>query len=374
MKKLIPFFLIIVFALLFNKPKIEKKEEFRGVFVSYIEISKYLKDKDETTSKNNINEIINKVKENKLNAIILQVRPSSDAIYPSKIFPISKYLSDNEQYSYDVLKYFIEESHKENIKLIAWVNPYRVSTTNSVESINKNNPAYDFLNTDKIYISDGIYYNPSKDEVNNLITEGIKEILEYNVDGILFDDYFYPDNDIDMKDYEEYKKKNNITKQEYNLMTINNLISKVHKICSEKNVMFGVSPEGNIENNYNKNFADVKRWLKEDEYVDFIMPQIYYGFNNSTKPYIDTLNEWIGLIENKKVKFIPTLALYKSNKEDYYAKEGKNEWIDNNDVIMKEIIIARNKSIYNGFSLFRYDNLIDENSKNEINNVKKILN
>lgn len=376
MKKLL-FFLSLLILIIFLLPKDKEvcgKEELRGIYVSYIEISKYLGDKDEVTSKNNIRKIISNIKNLNCNTIILQVRPSADAIYYSNNFPISKYLSSNGTYYYDVLDYFIEESHKNNMKIFAWINPFRVSTGSDISVIGSNSPAYKYIGTDTLYVNNGIYFNPSKNEVTELIIDGVKEVLEYNVDGILFDDYFYPSNDIDINDY---KKKNlNISLEEYHLSVINNMIRKVHSICSQKNILFGVAPEGNIENNYNKNFADVKKWMSNNQYIDYISPQLYYGFYNSTKPFINTLNEWSVL--DKSVDLYISLAFYKVGVVDLYAKDGINEWVDNNNIIMKEILYSRNINKYRGFMLYRYDNVFDEsmynnNSRIELNNLKKIL-
>jgi len=141
---------------------------------------------------------------------------------------------------------------------------------------------------------------------------------------------------------------------------------------------FGISPDGNIENNYNKNYADVKEWLESDEYVDFIIPQIYYGFYNTSKSYMNVVKEWEKLIKNNKIKYYIALAFYKVGKVDNYAKNGKNEWLENNNIIMKEIIISRNLKKYDGFVLFRYENLFNSeqftnNSIKEIENIKKII-
>lgn len=379
MKKVFIFLLIIpIFLAKLNKEEEiteYTKEEVRGVFVSYIEISKYIKDKDENISKNNIRQIINNIKNINCNTIILQVRPSSDAIYNSKIFPLSKYLTDNNYYPYDVLEYFINEAKKQNISLLAWINPYRISTTENINVITENNPAYKYLNTDTVYIKNGIFYNPAKKEVEDLIIEGVKEVLNYDIEGVLFDDYFYPCEDIDKKDYNEYLKTNKkISIEEYHLNVINSLIRKVHKVCKDKNKIFGVSPDGNIDNNYTIHYADVKKWLSSDEYVDFIMPQIYYGFNNSNRPFIKTLKEWNSYIKVKDIKLIPALAIYKSNEIDKYAGSGKNEWLEEKNIIMKQIILCRNIPNYDGFALYRYEDIIDENSKEELKNVKKILN
>ena len=316
--------------------------------------------------------MINNIKNSNFNTIILQTRSNCDSIYNSKIFP--------NELGYDYLKYFIDISHKNKIKLIAWINPYRVKTTSNIDLIRKDSPAYKYINTDTLYINNGIYLNPSKKDVEDLIIEGVKEVLNYKVDGILYDDYFYPSSDIDINDYNDYIKKNDyISLEEYHLNIINNMIKRTHEECKKKNIIFGVSPDGNIENNYNKNMADVKLWMKSDEYIDFIMPQVYYGFYNSTKAYVNVIKEWENLLVNDKIDLYIALAFYKVGIKDSYAKEGRDEWITNNNIIMREVILSRNLKNYKGFSLFRYDNVFEtdhytNNSIEELENLKKILN
>ena len=90
------------------------------------------------------------------------------------------------------------------------------------------------------------------------------------------------------------------------------------------------------------------------------MPQIYYGFYNSTRDYIKVTKEWENLIENKDIELYIALAFYKVGMEDKYAKSGFNEWIDNDNIIMREILLSRNLKNYKGFSLFRYENIFNE--------------
>ena len=383
MKKILV--IIILSIVLISNIKLDrtsiKKEETRAIFVSYIELNKYIKGNDYEISKRNIRKIIKNIKRLKCNTIILQVRSASDAIYKSNIYPMSLNIVNTEYDDYyDVLDYFIKESHKSNVKVIAWINPYRIRTTCDKTTITEKNPAYKYLDTDIVYINNGIYYNPSKQETEDLIVKGVEEVLNYDVDGILFDDYFYPDNNIDKKDYEEYIKNNEfIEEKNYRLNIVNKMIKRVYKTCKNKNIKFGISPDGNIDNNYNKNYADVKSWLKSNEYIDFIMPQIYYGFYNSTRDYIKVTKEWENLIENKDIELYIALAFYKVGMEDKYAKSGFNEWIDNDNIIMREILLSRNLKNYKGFSLFRYENIFNEEiytktSIKEIENLKKILN
>lgn len=385
--KILVLFVFLLVAYLFFIPvkdyerKVSKKEEKRGVFISYMELQKYLKGKDIKTAKANINKMISALKSNKFNMIILQVRSFSDAIYESQYFPWSMVISENEgeAYHFDVLAYFIEKAHKNNIELHAWINPYRIRTNNDVSTISSKNPAYNLLETNDVDISDnGIYYNPASSNVQKLILDGIEEILEnYQVDGIHFDDYFYPNLDIDNENYLEYSKHNDISKDKYHLLMVNNLVKETHKLTKKHHVVFGISPEGNIENNYSKNQADVYTWAKSNEYVDYLMPQIYYGFQNEAAPFYNILKKWDNLVKESDVKILPALAFYKSNQEDLYAKNGKYEWIENDDIIMRQVLLSRNMQSYAGFALFRYDSIFKEEVtevvNSEIKNLKKIM-
>mgnify|MGYP004575071015 FL=1 len=356
-------------------------KESRGIFDSYIECTKYLNNKDSKKIKSEISNIIDNISKLHFNRVYLQVRPFSDSIYKSSIFPSSYTVVENQgdELTVDILDYFIKTAKAKNIEIYAWINPYRISNDTDITKISVNNPAYKWLDTNNVKIikDRGIFYNPSSQEVINLIVDGVKEIVtNYQVDGIIMDDYFYPDDSIDLVDYKEVE--NSISLTDYRLSKVNELISSIYKNIKNINpkIQFGISPDGNINNNYEIHYADVKKWLKDDGYIDFIMPQLYYGFNNEAKPYIKTLNEWNSLIKNN-TKLIVALSLYKSGSIDNYAKNGKYEWIENDNIIKKQIQVARNLTNCIGYSIFRYDYFFDFadnlNLQGEINNYKNLF-
>lgn len=385
---LIIFLLFIIYLLVpsaTTNTKKEEREEKRAVFISYIELGNYLRGKDEETIKNAIDDMLDNVKNFDFNMVILQVRSFSDAIYPSSIFPSSRSVVNNEgdELPFDILKYFIKKAHQKDLELHAWINPYRISNDTDTSIISKENPAYKLLNTSSVKVIDnvGIYYNPASSKVESLILDGIEEIIKnYDVDGIHFDDYFYPkSNDIDSTDYEKaYKDNNSLTLQEYRLNTISSLIRKTYKLIKsyDKSLVFGISPDGNIDNNYNSNYVDTRKFCTEEGYLDYIMPQVYYGFLNSTKPFEDTVKSWNNLITND-IDLIPALAFYKTGNIDEFAKEGVNEWVEYNNIIAREVMLSRELSNYSGFALFRYDsifgNSLTETSFLEKENLKNIL-
>ena len=330
-----------------------------------------------------MNKMVLNIKENNFNGIILQVRAFSDAIYYSKIFSPSLYIvnNENDKLKLDMLDYFIKLSHENNIKLIAWINPYRIRSNNDISSISDNNIVNKYLNTSSVEIKNGIYFNPAKDEVLDLIIKGVLEIVKnYDVDGILYDDYFYPSKTCDLNDYKLYKLNGGLKSlEDFRRDNINKLIRKTYEKIKEVNsdVLFGISPSGNMNNNYNAEYLDIN-YLIENKIVDFIMPQIYYGFDNTNLPFVNTVNSWSNLVKDTNIKFYVALALYKSGLEDKYAKVGINEWINNNDIISKQIIVSRNTYNYEGFSIFRYDYLFNSKKDNkqlldEVFYVKKLL-
>ena len=390
-KGFIVFFVIITF-LLGNTYVVSKKnsipvnlkqeEEIKGVYISYLEYLSYFSGNSLSINKAYINKILDQIKEFGFNAIFLHVSPFSDAIYNSSIFPYSYTLTgvEGKNPGMDYLDYFLRESHKRGLKVHAWINPYRISSTTEIDKISAENPAKTFLKTkDAKVTKTGIYYNPASSRVIDLLLKQIYEIIsKYEVDGIHLDDYFYEDVEIDLESFQKYFIEKNVTLEEYRLNIINTTIKSIYKLIKDynKDIVFSISPDGNIENNYQLHYADVKTWLREDGYIDVIMPQIYYGFENDLKPFERTINEWNSLITNE-VKLVPVLAFYKVGLEDAYAGNGKLEWVNNKDIISKQILYSKTLNHYDGYTLFRYEylfntNLMNSNTKMELENIKKI--
>lgn len=356
----------------------EYKEEKKGVFISYIDYAN-LKGKTKEEQEKIITEMINNISYFGLNSIILQVRPFSDAIYKSKIYQTSKTIVNKEgdPLTLDILEYFIQEAKQKDIEIYAWVNPYRIRNENNITDINENSYYYKWFGTNIIQrTKNGIYLNPASKEVLEYITKGLKELCEnYEIKGIIYDDYFYPNDKIDLENYNQSQSTK--TLKEYRIENINNLLKESYKTIKKvnKELKFGISPSGNIENNLEKEYLDIKNILKEN-YLDLIIPQLYYGFNNKTKPYIKTYNDWSDLnIKNKELYV--ALSLYKSGKVDQYAGSGENEWLEESNIIKKQILISRNTKNYKGFYIFRYEYLFEihknENLNKEITNLKELL-
>lgn len=361
----------------------EKNEEIRFIYISYLEYLNNFQGNSVTINKAIIDKMIDKIKYYKFNAIFLHVSPFSDAIYNSKLFPYSYTLTSQEGKNpgFDYLEYFIKKAHRKNITIHAWINPYRISSTSDISKLSLNNPAYDWINTENISVGEkGIYYDPSSELVKQLIIEQVSELIKnYNLDGIHFDDYFYIDYSIDSFEYKLFLENGGkLSLSDFRLMHTNDLIKRVGETIKklDNEIIFSIAPDGNINNNYNYHYADVKTWLN-NEYVDIIMPQLYYGFENEYLPFEKAYNLWNDLIGDNDVKMIPVLAYYKVGIVDKGAGSGKNEWL-NNGIIEHQIKSLMKKDNYLGFGLFRYDYIFNEMSindisKKELTNIQKIL-
>lgn len=354
-----------------------KDDMMKAVFISYIDYSS-LKGREVMEQKNIINEMVNNVSYFGFNTVVLQVRSFGDAIYDSFYFPMSSCVSyDKDGKAFDILSYFISVCESKNIELYAWVNPYRISSTNDISKVSKSASYYKWLNTSLIGVYDnGIYFNPAEEDVKNLIVSGVVEIAKnYRVKGILFDDYFYPNDKIDLDSYNAYD--GDLSLSDYRISNVNDLLKRCYSSIKEVNedVAFGISPSGNISNNLESEYLDVKGILN-DKYLDFIMPQLYYGFFNESKPYTKTLEQWSSLNVNN-IDLYVALSIYKSGMVDSYAGKGINEWINNSDIIKRQVMSSKEVKNYKGFAVFRYQHMFEifdnDNLVKEVSGLREVI-
>lgn len=364
--------------------------EIRGIWLSYIDLAPMLTGKSEEEFTQNIEGAFEKIMGFGFNTVIVQVRPFSDALYKSQYYPWSFICSGTEgqDIKYDPLKIMIQEAHKRNLRIEAWLNPYRVRTSTSKEAISDKSPASKWINEGSdsvIQYNGGVYYNPGKEEVRQLIVNGVSEIVQnYNVDGIHFDDYFYPgtENFIDEETYGNYLVNGGtLSLEDWRRENVNILVKQVYeaikKIDSE--VLFGISPQGSMNNNYNSQYIDVQKWVQNKGYVDYLCPQLYYGFENQSNDFISAIESFSNLITEPSVNLYIGLAAYKIGTEDKWAGAGADEWINNNDMLKRQVEATRNFKNCSGTFIYRYDSLfnpapqVSDQVNNEVENLKKVF-
>lgn len=354
------------------------EEEVRGLWVSYIDLNMSGTDYSKQSFESKFDQIVETALENGLNTLIVQVRPFADALYDSDYFPTSHVVFETQgaELTYDPLEYMCSAAHDKGMRIEAWINPYRVKTTDFPKTLSDDNPYVKNPNLG-VVTDTGIYFNPAFPEVTELICNGVREILEkYPVDGIQFDDYFYPteDKSFDSEAYNEYyssqldKGEEAMSLEDWRIENVNSMLREVYKTVHETSdtAVFGISPQGNLSNNA-KLSADVVTWCTTEGYADYICPQIYFSLDNPALTFEDALQDWLDLDFAPGVQLYAGLAGYKAGTD---ADSGT--WLDRDDIIKTQIEIVRDADL-DGFILYSYNSLISEESAKEIENMRNVL-
>lgn len=333
----------------------------RAVWVSYQDLAK-LSFENQRSFEKEFKEIVSHAQKQKCNTLIVHVRAFSDALYPSQLFPISSVITKQSRLTFDPLASMIDLTHQEGLAFEAWINPYRISINEKTyQQFIAHFMKRRWLNDESYTIHYGTYQyilNPAHQEVRDYITKGVQEIVKnYDVDGIHFDDYFYVEG------------THGKTTQKERLDHVNALISQVYSAIKsvKDNVTFGISPQGNYENCLLEG-ADVDTWLKEEGYVDYVMPQIYwsdsYGVDGNTKMFTKRAKTFSRLKKHKNVKLYAGLAIYKAGQED-----GNDiGWSQRSDNLSRQIQTLYQYD-YDGYSLFDYSSMMKEEGQKEMSEV-----
>lgn len=354
--------------------EVRKPQEMRGIWVTYMTLDVENEADKEDAFKTKIDKIIKDMENAALNTMVVQIRPFSDALYPSRYYPWSHILTGTQgkDPGYDPLDYIVTQAHEHHIAVHAWLNPYRVATQNTPDELSNDNP-YSKDPSIGVEVGGELYLNPASDKAQELIVNGAREIAEnYDVDGIQFDDYFYPPDcgNFDSEDYERYKNTtaSPLSLEKFRKENVNMMIRKVYQAVHDANpnTVFGISPQGNLDNNAGL-YADVVKWCTEEGYLDYICPQIYFSLDNPALTFEDGLQDWLELKYAKDVALYIGLPAYKAGTD---ADSGT--WLDNNDILKTEIEICREKKT-GGFMLYSYDSVHNEENAEEIENVIRYL-
>lgn len=354
----------------------QEGEELAGVWVPYMSLT--TEEKTEEAFKENFRSIAEKAKENGINALFVHVRPFCDALYPSKIYPWSHILTGEQgkDPGYDPLEFMVEYTHELGMEFHAWLNPLRVKTAETPAGLSPDNPYMALKEAQPYYFMEcegGVYLDPAYPYVRTLIADGAGEIVEnYDVDGIHFDDYFYPgrEEELDREAYALYTQsvETALPLPEWRRANISAMVQEVYlrvkKAAPE--TVFGISPQGNIENDENMG-ADVRAWCAVPGYLDYICPQLYYSFENPALGYETALEQWLSLPRREGLALYAGLALYKAGTD---ADEGT--WKLSDDTIRRQIEKARERECA-GVVLYSSDYLDASQTAEEMENAREAL-
>lgn len=334
-------FFVAALLFCFGNAQTARAGEIRAVWVSFFEYEGAgLKNQPESTFRINADKMFRNIRNNGCNTVFFHVRAFDDAIWPSDNFDFSSYMGDWEP-DYDPLAILVESAHKYKLSFHAWMNPYRITKKK--------------------------VYDPAEQSTNSRILLAVREVIDqYPVDGIHFDDYFYPS-----KGHKQYSKYSSIS-QKKKMEYTNAMVRSVHDTVKQKSasLQFGISPAGNVE--YCESIgADVKTWMSVPGYIDYIVPQIYWSNSylmggSMTRLFDQRLSQWKSLNTANITMYIG-LGLYRGGMNDRLD----TGWKKSSKVVASEISKTRRSDKVSGYALFSYESLYKSSCRKEVKNMLK---
>ena len=347
--------------------------EIRGVWIASVYNIDFpsAPDLDGARLRGEIDAILDTCEKNGLNTVFFQVRPACDALYESSLYPVSKSMSSDGILQFDPLEYFLEAGHQRNIKIHAWVNPLRVTLSGTdISALPDGSPAAEHPEWTVAY-GGRLCFNAGIPEVRDFIAEGIREIVaKYDVDGVVFDDYFYPypaygsdgkllefDDGREFKLYGgDFDDVGDWRRENVNLM-VKACFEAVRETDPE--CIFGISPFGVWQNDDGENggsrtrnfeaykslYCDALAWI-EGGYIDYICPQIYWSTSSTTSPFGVVADWWNAQLDGTDVTLLVAHGSYLYEDGEWSSPEGE---------MTEEVAYARQEKSYRGSVFYGYD-------------------
>lgn len=342
--------------------------EWRAVWVSYLEWAA-MDFSTEDAFRAGVVQLLDNCTGLGLNAVLAQVRPFGDALYRSTLFPWSHLCTgvQGKDPGFDPLDVLLQEAHTRGISVEAWVNPYRLRSSAAMPP---NLADSNLANTHPEWVctvDEGLYLNPAEPAAADYVVQGVAELVQnYAVDGIHFDDYFYPttDESIDAAQFAASGAGNLAAWRRENVTA---LVRAVHDTvkAADPTLRFGISPQGNPDNDENQQYSDVTGWLASgggDAVVDYLCPQVYWGqgfalHNGSTRfAFENIVPVWLAYPRAADVALYFGLGAYRVGVGDGGSNENSLSGWSTGRALADQVAFLREQGA-GGWALYRYGSL-----------------
>ncbi|MBQ3195160.1 MAG: family 10 glycosylhydrolase [Clostridia bacterium] len=356
-------------------------ETMRGIWLDQYSMNSLYssagKQKPEANFTRMVDKVCKGIADAGFNTIIVQIRPNGDSFYPSEYYAPSYFVVGKygNEFEYDMLKIFVETAHVYGLSFHAWVNPMRLMAGTNLNNCGEQYPLTQWFKDETKRASnlsqsgDLMYLIPGVEENKQLVWNGVTEICtNYNVDAVHIDDYFYPtmDSEFDRahwdlvkNDYAEFGNEE-LDRRRYRLEQVNLLVKGMYDAvhAADPTIWFGISPAGNIHNNLNALYADVNTWCATDGYCDYIVPQVYWGFEHpSTASRFDICSDqWMKLCTSDSVRLVIGIGIYRIN-----SKTDKDfaEYKEHDDVTKRQLEYIAEMEKNDGFVFYTYNTMFN---------------
>ncbi|WP_443066763.1 glycoside hydrolase family 10 protein [Streptomyces sp. NBC_01255] len=313
-----------------------RKREFRGMWVATV-ANRDWPSRSGLTAEEQRAELLahlDTAVERHLNAVVLQVRPTADALWPSPYEPWAQCLTgvQGRDPGWDPLGTAVEEAHARGLELHAWFNPYRVANHTDPTRLVTDHPAR--LHPEWVLPYGGkLYYNPGLPEVRRFVQDAMLDALRrYDIDAVHWDDYFYPypvagqvfaDDEAYARYGADFPDKASWRRNNTDLL-VSEMAARIKD--TKKHVAFGISPFGVWRNiatdpegsdtragvqTYDDLYADTRKWIREG-WIDHVVPQLYWNIGLPAADYAKLLPWWDAVVRGTGVGLYIGEALYKA--------------------------------------------------------------
>ena len=345
------------------------------------------KQRDETDFRNRMAEVLDNVQSDGFNTVVLQLRPNADSIYPSDVYPPSKYATGSyaNEFTYDPVAIIMELCRERNLSVHGWINPMRGMSEDEIKQLDDKYLIKQWYNDASkkgdyiVFVNKNWYLNIAHPEVRGLICDGAAEILaKYDMDGIHMDDYFYPTTDasFDSKAYSTYRKAGGtLSLADWRKDCLSTLVAELYATVKTHDLraLYGISPAGNINTVRDSHYADVDTWCANPGYIDYIIPQVYFGFEHASWAFDKTCQIWQDIIQTDYVSLIVGMTFGKalSGVDNYAGAAGKDEWTRHKDIMLRSLQYTEELEKCVGVTVFCYQYLWDRSDGSIVAGTKQ---
>ena len=344
--------------------------EWRAVWVSYLEWAR-MDFSSEETFRAGAAQLLDNCAGLGLNTVLAQVRPFGDALYRSNLYPWSHLCTgvQGQDPGFDPLDVLLQEAHGRGLSVEAWINPYRLRSSAAVPP---NLAETNLICTHPEWtctVGEGVYLNPAEPAAAGYVVQGVAELVQnYAVDGIHFDDYFYPTTDEGI-DAVQFAASGVSSRTIWRRENVTALVQAVHDAvkAQDPTLRFGISPQGNPDNDEDRQYSDVKAWLAaggDHAVVDYLCPQVYWGegftlSSGSTRfAFENIVPEWLGYPRAADVALYFGLGAYRIGVGDGGADPDAGTRWNTGEALARQVQFLREQNA-GGWALYRYGSLFD---------------
>lgn len=302
-----------------------------AAWLTAVSLSDMLKGATEAAYRAAVHQELTWLCENGFTDVFVQVRSNGDAYYRSRVYPRAASWSQD----FDPFQVFLEENQQVGLQVHAWINPYRCQTAGQMLKIPDTYPTRMWAQEQAesiVQVSGRWYLNPADAHAQALICTGAQELLDgYDIAGLHIDDYFYPTTEPEL-DAAAFAASRSEDLTAWRTEQVNTLVAALYAQAHAADRIFSISPRGDPAASAQLLYADPETWCNQSGYCDWILPQLYYGFDNETCGFAEMLALWQGMVQTDGVRLIPGICTYKVGQADDWAGTGRMEWLTEQEI------------------------------------------